>query len=154
MAADPATMSTISDVIVPAAGTVAAAIAGGVAGALRHGSRIAALEKGLVTRASLQAKLDALKEEVRQIVATALASVHAGISDADVRRIVSEVVVMAVNAALAQPLAEIRSQRFELDRMQRQMADDARYADKKYSEFDRLVGRFERAIETIDRDDR
>jgi hypothetical protein len=152
MADGSTSMTVFTEYVIPGIAAIGGGIASGVTSALRNGSRIASLEKSVVTEASLKVAIDAAKEEARQLIASSLASVaRGGISDADVRRIVDATIATSVQSALAKPLAEIQGLQRDLDRMQRQMAEDARYADQKASELDRLIGRFERSLEMIDK---
>lgn len=128
---------------------IAAAVAGGVSGALRHGNRITALETKTAKLDAALVEVDKMHEELRQQKAELAAAprlpAYSGqsfMSDDALHR--------AIMAEMALPLAEIRSVRDEMARLRDTNAAEAREDQQRWSEFNRLVGRFTQALKQLD----
>lgn len=132
---------------------IAAAVAGGVSGALRHGSRITALEAKIAKLDAAVADTDKVREKLRLYkAADATAPRLPAYSGPNL--MADDVLHRMIVAEMATPLSEIRAVSAEMGRLRDSIAADARIDQQRWSEFDRLVGRFGQALKQLDDSDK
>jgi hypothetical protein len=150
--ADVGTASAMTEYIPIGISAIASAVAGGVAGALRFGTRIKELENQIAAAGAWKAEFDKLREESRQSKTAIEASIAAagrggGVSSEAVKSMVDAAVATAVAAALH----EARQTKVDLDGMRRDLREENSADAKRWSELDRMMGRITHAIETLEK---
>jgi hypothetical protein len=126
---------------------IASAVAGGVAGALRYGTRIKELETQVASAGSWKIEFDKLKEETRQFKAEISLGARGSISNEAVKSMVDSAIANSLSTAMH----EARGLKTELDGIRRDLRDDTSADTKRWSELDRILGRVMHAIETLEK---
>ena len=145
--ADAATATAMTEYLPIGISAIASAVAGGVAGALRFGTRIKELEAQVSAAGSWKTEFDKLKEETRQFKAEIALGARGSISNEAVRSMVDT----AVGSAVSSSVRDYTSLRSELDNIRRDLREENNADTKRWSELDRILGKVMHAIEILEK---
>ncbi len=145
--ADAATATAMTEYLPIGISAIASAVAGGVAGALRFGTRIKELEAQVSAAAAWKAEFDKLREEIRQFKSEISLGARGSISNEAVKSMVDT----AVSNTLSTSLHDARNIKSDLDGIRRDLREENSADAKRWSELDRILGRVMHAIETLEK---
>lgn len=144
---DAATATAMTEYLPIGISAIASAVAGGVAGALRFGTRIKDLEASVSSISSQKAEFDKLREEIRQFKA----EIALGARGSMTNEVVRSMVDTAISNSLSSSMREASGLKAELDNVRRDLREENNADTRRWSDLDRILGRVMHAIETLEK---